>query len=294
MAIYGHISSCWLQNLFLGKYVRCWAWPEPVRIFQRFVGVSLKSTQQLLQFSSWKFLKSKGQVHLPHVAVQLDSCFRWSALGGCTSNIILESSDNNWSAWTSAIFFFSSLQFLFEIHTIQRQPAVLLLFNNLPCTNAFITETMDSKIRLIISWQEMQGGEHWYCVSSNSTGENGELTQQQDSDVAEGRSNMTPVLLLGPHSVQTTSPRYQWGLTQLYWATHTHANQREGLPAVNRGDNVWYMGQQCYRQSQCGQQFHVVITSCFATGRIHSLKKGSSNARANHPVNTFLNECLYT
>lgn len=70
----------------------------------------------------------------------------------CFWNAILESRDNNWSAWTPAVFFFSSLQFLFGIHIIQRQVTGFPLFSNLSRTNALITETMDSKIRLIVSW----------------------------------------------------------------------------------------------------------------------------------------------
>lgn len=89
----------------------------------------------------------------------------------CSWNVILEASDNNWFAWTPAVFFFSSLQFLFGIHTIQRQVTVFLLFSNLSRTTALITETMDSKIRLIVLWREMQGGEYRCCVCSNSKGE---------------------------------------------------------------------------------------------------------------------------
>lgn len=89
----------------------------------------------------------------------------------CSWNVILEASDNNWFAWTPAVFFFSSLQFLFGIHTIQRQVTVFPLFSNLSRTTALITETMDSKIRLIVLWREMQGGEYRCCVCSNSKGE---------------------------------------------------------------------------------------------------------------------------
>lgn len=89
----------------------------------------------------------------------------------CFWNVILESSDNSWFSWTPAVFFSSSLQFLFGIHTIQRQVYVFPLFSNLSRANALITETMDSKIRLIVSWREMQGGEYRRCVCSNTRGE---------------------------------------------------------------------------------------------------------------------------
>lgn len=122
-----------------------------------------------------------------NAALWLDSCLKWTALSGYPSNVVLTVSDNNWFAWTPAVFFFSSLQFLFGVYTIQRQLSVFPLFSNLSRINALITETMDSKIRLIVSWQEMWGAEYWRCFCSNTKGETRELMQQQDRDAAEER-----------------------------------------------------------------------------------------------------------
>ena len=84
-----------------------------------------------------------------NTALWMDSCLKWTALSGYPSNVVHAISDNNWFAWTPAVFFFSSLQFLFGVHTIKRQLSVFPLFSNLTRINAIITETMDSKIRLI-------------------------------------------------------------------------------------------------------------------------------------------------
>lgn len=149
-----------------------------------------------------------------NTALWMDSCLKWTALSGYPSNVVHAISDNNWFAWTPAVFFFSSLQFLFGVHTIQRQLSVFPLFSNLSRINAIITETMDSKIRLIVSWQEMWGGEYCRCFCSNSKGETRELMQQRREE------NEAVVLLLGlcrwmHRHVQTYIPIYQRGLAQL-------------------------------------------------------------------------------
>ena len=137
-----------------------------------------------------------------NVAGRVDSCSQWSALAGYPQNVILESKDNNWFAWTPAVFFFSSLQFLIGIHAVQRQLSVFPLFSNLSCTNALITETMDSKIRLIVWWREMQGGKH--CTVSAATVEKRveSWSSHKIKTYQRGEDNKTSVLLLGPHSMR--------------------------------------------------------------------------------------------